>query len=295
MVPGFAGVYWIAVGTFDSRWDFIRDNMWFHSPASAVLLAGTVCTLLFRGLGDWICGVDDENRAHEYRTTLENLLGAVQRIIDAKAERFREETKQLKPTSNTFRKITHPRKQIKIILNEAKGFFDAALASTDGSEFKFDITIIRIDPYSGNCEYFETAQSQWTHSDANKLLTADQSLLKRCITSGDDAFYADKREAIAQGLYVASQRDIDHDNQGTVYCVPITVELPKESGTESGTLKEQFVVTFVTYGASICMPNDVDAIASTKFLFSEFVHRIRLELTLFSIREWQQQKDKKGS
>ena len=91
-------------------------------------------------------------------------------------------------------------------------------------------------------------------------------------------FFADKIKASKDGNYFLSDRDSRY-KKGSVYCYPCFTKLPK------GSIKH--VITIVTYGKTLCYHSDKKAISAIKVIFNEICRRIELELTLKSIKDWQ--------
>ena len=261
---GFIGVY----STWHSEWDIFKDSKAWWVLYWFVLIVGAVI-LTFRSVSSWIPRPPDPNE--NYIESLESLLESVSRIITAKTERFRSKVHQITGTGDAFEIITQPKDQIKVIITEAIRYFPSRIGT---GENQLDITVL-VENDPDEWKFMATSNDTWMRASPETILNG-RSLARRCLSSGEPCFIADKRLASDEGRYIYSQRDRDNNLVGSAFCAPILFEI--------GDVPYRYLVTFSTYGIKICEPDDDDTIAIATQLFLEFVKRIELELLLNSIK-----------
>lgn len=206
--------------------------------------------------------------------SIKELLNSVAVIVGAKADRFRSKLR-LVETNPPFETITRPGEQIAIILSETKKLVDRVCHQRVPPD-AFDATVMY--KQSKNWEYLVTYQTNKGKSSDPNLLLRVNSTAKKTYETGQEQFFASKNEAVRQNCYHRSERDNTVGGDGSIYSKLLKVETPQ--GTN------EFIVTFVTYGFSVCDYRDTESSAAWCLLFREFTRRIEVELILLSIREF---------
>ncbi|WP_417737283.1 hypothetical protein [Rosistilla oblonga] len=267
-LPPIVAIYYTTLDVWGEE-SFISQHAYYHKKIYLTLVGITLATLFFRGLGERLYGAGSE-----YTRSLEALLISVKKIMVAKGHRFRSQLPLIKKTSNVFDMITHPENQIKVILEEAKHFITEHLGL---HEEQFDITIIRCGPYKPEPMFFAWLNQSWKRTLPDKICAAT-STARHCLETGEECFFESKKAAEKDGLYHFSDRDIRNKYVGSIFCRPLLVDLPEAS--------DRYLITFATYGVTVCDVNDKEGKKSIQFIFGEFARRIELELTLKSIQSW---------
>lgn len=106
----------------------------------------------------------------------------------------------------------------------------------------------------------------------------DRKSALRCVIDGTEKmlFFADKRDALALGKYVAGPRDLSNKCVGSVVCRDIGIENPDEM---------RAILSITTYGSQLCETrNQVSRQLIEDLLLPAFESRLRLELALFYIK-----------
>ena len=259
-------------GTLDiwgSDWDSIKahkqEHIWIYCT---VLFAGTF-VLFMRGVKTWIPMPPDPRVA--YIASLEELLEGVSRIITEKTERFRQKCVDVTATGDAFEIITQPKAQVDVIIREAHRYFPSRIGTTGD---QLDITVLA-EVSAGVWDFFATSNDNWTRALPMAIMEG-KSLANWCLRTGQCYFIADKKVANQEERYVYSDRDRANGIVGSAFCSPISFKI--------GQKNYRYLVTFSTYGAKICEPNDLETANNARQLFLQFVKRIELELLLHSIK-----------
>lgn len=209
---------------------------------------------------------------------LTGFIRTVGTVVETKIRRFRSKLKNLKVKTNKFDEITHPKEQLAIIAEEAVAFLSEFCGLNDN---QVDIRIIHRKLPSGGWAY-EYCYQSWTHSDLNTRL-AQGSAGYSCITTGERVFFPDKNKAHLLDKYELSKRDKER-GAGSVYIYPTVIEAPDANS--------QYVISIITYSATLCDPSDQNDIDVTESILREFCRRMELELCLTVIKsvKWPQTK-----
>jgi hypothetical protein len=272
-----SGAYFLIYSTVPESLPLLANFPAFYERLFVVLVVLTVVGTMWQAFGDMIV----DNRL-EYTETLEELLVAVGSIISAKIFRFQSKAQSVTSRQDVFALITHPEEQTQVILDQAKEFL---VRRCGVKSDQFDITVIRVDPYKKTAYYFAQATRNLERTEPRKL-QRNSSAAKACIDSGEPLFIPDKKTAAERGKYFVSERDKRYGGTGSIYCYPVLIPLKE--------VYERFLVTFTTYGATICSPGDKQAEESIVLLFNQFAKRIELELTLFALKEAKANAKKSG-
>ncbi len=198
---------------------------------------------------------------------------SVAMIISAKTHRFREAMLKLGQQKSPFDVITRPDEQIDIILIEAGRYFVDLLGI---DEDRFDITILR--PQEGTESWmfrFYLRKNFGGRADRQP-----ETLLSALTahSTGNELFLPSKKHGEIQAQYTWGQRDEQFGGDGSIFSKPIKVSAPDRT--------DEYLVTFVTYGTTVCSLHDEDASKAWRTLFGEFARRIEVELILLSMKEY---------
>lgn len=280
LLPPITGFYYLSLDVWGDDWSIISSYKPLHTKIFISLFFFSILAAIIRGIGDWYEGISDK----DYIAYLERFSTLTARVVSQKLLRFKNNIKYLKPSGNIFRAITHPKDQINVILN---GWIDLLREIFKIKESAVSITIIRENPHTGGWQYLFKTNQAWRHTKAQKLMSSD-STAKKCTSTGEPQFFACKFAAAKKDQYLLSERDIRINNgHGTVFCYPAFVKTPD--------YEDKFVISLVTYGQRLCDPADSKHVNAIKETLIELCRRIELELTLLSIKEWQDRLQKSQS
>lgn len=266
------------------QWAILKDYTRLHSAITSVLIALSLAALAWRAWAD----VTSRHRVEEYTAILEKLLHIITKIVTFKTIRFQTKLRELKPTTNPFDHITQPEDQIRYICTEAQDFF-AELIERKPEEV--DISVMRYDPYKQKWYFVAITTGPRRHTDPARLMK-EHSIAHHCVNGRTELFVADKRSAEREKTYFMSEKDKHFKCIGSAFCSFLWVATTPE-GTDDREAN-QFVVSFVTYGAQVCESFDHQAEECIKPLFREFVKRIELECTLLVLKKWRENHQKEN-
>ncbi len=263
------GLYWKLIGPLADSYVFVRGHQDILRGLLPFLVGCVFILGVWRAAGDKYLQHDQS-----YAESLQKLLKAIDKIIIAKTKRFEARMSGYSVKESVFKRITHPVDQMKFILGEAVEF----LAESSGvPNEKFSITVIQITGKRSG-KMLASVHSDRKHTEIRKLLEV-RSTAAICLETGDPKFLPDKKLAELSGIYFMSDRDSEHGGRGSLYCEPVDVPINGR--------KVSYLVTFSTYGHQICRAGDRSDEEAVKIYCCQFVRRIRLELTLHTIREYE--------
>ncbi|WP_346837809.1 hypothetical protein [Microbulbifer sp. SAOS-129_SWC] len=280
VLPSFTGAYFLCLDVWGSDWKIVSDHKPFHEFIFSILIIGSLCTAILRGIGDWYEGKSDK----EYIAFIERFSVLTARVVSQKLARFKKNLKRLTPTGNTFRAITHPNDQIDIILQETLGLLREIFKISENAAC---ITIMHSNPNKQDWSYIKDTSGNWVHTPAQELLK-NGSTAANCLETGEAVFFPCKEEAAKLNLYYLSDRDRRMET-GSVFCYPALIQTPNYI--------DSYVISIITYGPTLCDPIDTRHANAIKEILIDICRRIDLELTLRSMRDWQDfhSPTKKGS
>lgn len=203
----------------------------------------------------------------------------IAKIVKYKLQRFQSAANRLKPTDNIFELITKPKDQIKYTFDELKRLL---MKSFSLKENDICITILEQDNETSEARYLYSDNS-WRHTEPNDLINS-KSTAKDCLETGEPRFYPDKFKAAGEGKYYLTERD-KRLKKGSIYCYPVFVSISEH-------IEDKYIISISTYNRVLCEPKEdldsVDIVVDTiEFILEEICKRIKLELTLLSIKNWQ--------
>jgi len=236
-----------------------------------VLIVSTLLVNLFNAIANAI----KSNSNDRYTAFLENFMVSISKVVESKLLRFKQKSHHLKKGGNIFKVITQPEDQIGLIHSES---IDWLRSTFSLEEDEICITIMHTNG-SEQKQYFAfDTQPKWQHTKAKSLLT-NASTASKCLERGENIFHSSKELAEKNGEYLLSERD-KRKGDGSIFCYPVV--------TECADYTDQFVISIVTYGKRMCTPGDIGEEKITKMFLNEICKRLDIELTLYSIKSWQQ-------
>lgn len=208
---------------------------------------------------------------------LKSLLDSVNSVTRSKLRRFEAFLGKLGSANanpnHPFAEITQPQQQIERILENIQ----VALA---------EIHDVRRDDIGISLACHEEGRWRWlalvnveNDLDIDTLCNDPKTTFSLVVNKKQgSAFFADKRKAIEQDVYVPSKRDRSHNNVGSIVVRDLTV------GDGATTLPA--VLSIGTYGLQLCAEDDYGAEkAFNAVLLPCFESRLRLELCLYLIKK----------
>ncbi len=265
-LPLITGSYYLILDVWGDKWSWVSDNQTLHEKIFIGCLAASLLSLFLR-VFQHSAKIDSDETAN---TLLNNFIATVGAIVEAKTQRFRTKSVQLKHNSNKFNHITQPEEQFRVIGNAVSSF---VCNSFGISEDAFDLTIMRKKPGANSWHYIYQHQS-WSHSDPNALLNGSSAASKCCETK-EHTFFPDKYKSARDKQYTLSPRD-KRRGPGSAFIYPASFEA--RSGSDS------YIVSIVTYGKQLCDDWDQPSVAVSASFLREFCRRIELELALHTIK-----------
>jgi len=265
--------YFLVFEIYRNEWSFFIAH---EEPARSLfftLIFFSLFTAILKGVGEWIEEKDFINR-NGFRN---DLILLASKLVRAKLERFKEKSPNVTQRGNIFKSITQPKDQINILLGELTRIIQDRFGL---NEEQLCITIIEEDVNQSGEKiafYAFKTQQDWGRTRAKKLLE-EESTAKKCLEIGEPILHANKYKAAKQGDYFLSERD-DRYSKGSVYCYPCFVKTPSN--------EKRYVISIVTYGKQLCYHGDEEEIDAIKEIFNEICRRLDLELTLKSMKDWQ--------
>ncbi len=254
--------------------DFFSEFGWISNYKNLHLKAFLVILVveLFARILDYCRERFEDGAIDKRRTVLTELLAAVSVIVQTKVTRFREALPKIQNKS-PFDVITQPSEQINAIAMKIEDFFKKVADVPDDC---FDVTIMRTAD-GNNWTYLYYLQRNYSRIEPRNLMKSSvASTAKLAFKSGNEQFFASKQEAAKCNSYHLGDRD-EQKGDGSVYCKP--VKIPMLGATES------FIVTFTSYGTTLCDPRDIYSAEVWCMICREFARRIELELVLLCMKE----------
>ena len=261
--------YFLTLDVWGSDLRIVQKYLTEHKIIFAVLLITTLLTQIFRFISDTMTKTGQE----AYTRSLEDFMALTGRVVEFKLNRFRKNAKNIKPSGDTFKAITHPRDQITYIIDQSLVWMREYFVLLEN---QLSITIIQVDD-NGSKQYFAFEEPRgWNRTRAKEIMAAN-STASLAAKTGEAQFFADKTKAEKTEEYYKSERDKTY-KQGSIYCYPILVQVP------AGTVG--YIISITTYGKFLCVPNDTVSEEITKSIMREICRRIELELTLLAMKEY---------
>lgn len=255
--------------------DFFSEIEWIANYKDTHLKVFFIVLLFELGARvlDYIREKCEEHVTDRHRSVLTELLVSVSVIVQTKVTRFREALPKIGGKS-PFDVITKPDDQINVIGMRIGDYLKSFGSIPDDC---FDVTVMRtIDGETWDYEF--KLQKNFSRPQASRLLDRTVSSTARlAYESGNEQFFASKLTASKDGKYHTGERD-KQKGDGSIYCKPVRIDVPDRT--------ENYVITFTTYGATLCHPLDVPSSDVWTMICREFARRIELELVLLSIKEW---------
>ena len=270
LVPAVTGGYLALKELYGEKWAFFTKLESTHDLITLVLISATIFVALLRGVADsWL-------KRHEggYIDLLHNFIHMTTKIVSIKSTRFKDVARSITENDDVFLLITHPKDQIKAILNEAAHFIRQSF--NIDSEDDLRITILTQLCGSREWDYAFDTHDNWSQTSPNNLMRGP-SAARDCLDTGEPRFHPDKLLAASEGCYLLSDRDKRGEN-GSVYCYPVSIE--------ANGYGRKGIITFTTYNTKLCGNYNKREIKRIATLLREVCRRLELELTLKSIKDW---------
>jgi len=268
VLPAVTAAY---VGLVEIDFSLLRPFPHATKNLLIALIAATLFISFFNAIADAIRSKAEDR----YKSFLENFMVSISKVVKSKLDRFKNKSRTLSKSGNTFKAITHPIDQIGLIHAEA---IDWLKETFNLEEEDICITIMHTNGVE-NKQYFAfDTQPKWQHTKAKNLMS-DNSCAAKSIERGETIFHPSKDKAAKKHEYVLSDRD-KRKGDGSIFCYPVV--------TDCASHTDKFVISIVTYGKRMCIPGDESEEKITKQFLNEICKRLDIELTLYSIKSWQQ-------
>jgi hypothetical protein len=274
VVPGLAGTYFLILDVWGDKWEIVTHYQKQHAIAFMIVIGVSLLILFVRGIADYV----EERRKAKQLDIVERLVLLASRAVKMKLKRFKDEAISIQAGGNVFEKITQPKHQLNLLLDEIVDFLTSKFGL---KEDQVSITIMHFNPQSKRWVFKYETQKDWTHTKPEVLLK-EQSTAKECLDIGEAVFHPDKARAAKKGKYYLSARDKRTKSVGSVYCYP--------AFTQTTLGRDKYLISIVTYGQLLCDPLDTEQANAIRLVFTDICRRIDLELTLESIKFVQQRK-----
>lgn len=273
LLPSLFGVYILCLENKGENWPIFKDHKQLHDDIFFYGIVVSIGFIIIKGLVDNFSSKGDA----EYINFANNLIAIAAHAIESKINRFKECSKNITPAGDTFKLISKPEEQIKLILEESKKLLRESFGY---NEDQISITIIYANGTTNKTYYAFDTNPRWgsTRTKAHKLIAPETfSAASNCLKTGEPIFIANKEKSGKSNNYVISERDKRLKN-GSVYCYPISIVNDK--------FEDKYVISIATYGKLLCNESDIEAKDLISTILREVCRRLELELTLYSIKEW---------
>jgi hypothetical protein len=267
-LPVITGTY---ITLVEIDFEFLRQFPHAKENLLLLLLALTLIVSFYGAIAKALVSKSDEN----YKQFLENFMVAISKVVTTKLDRFKRKAPHLPKTGNIFKEITQPKAQIEQIHKEAVSLLMSTFQLKDD---EVCITIMHIDDAEDKQYFAFNTQPVWIHTKAKKLLS-NKSSAAICLERGESVFHPSKKKAAKCGEYILTERD-ERKGDGSIFCFPVV--------TECADYIDRYVISIVSYGKRVCEPGDNSAEAIARIFFTEICKRLDIELTLNSIKSWQE-------
>lgn len=270
MLPAISATYYLCLDIWKDKWSVIKDHLDQHELIFLVLVGLSLLFLMLRATVEYF-----DERSENHRLDLKDrFILLTSRLVKGKLDRFKAKARSLTPNGNTFKEITQPKDQIRLILSEVVSLLESKFRL---QETELCITIMHEDPKTRRW-YFKHETNESLKHTKPEILLKENSTARECLEIGEAILHVDKVRAANQGKYHLSERD-KRSGDGSVFCYP--------AFTSNRDYEDRYIITIVTYGKMLCDPVDSAQANAIKLIFSDICRRIDLELTLESIKYWQ--------
>lgn len=271
VVPPIVGLYYGTLDIWGDDWGWVKDRKEIHELIFTVLAASTVLILFFKGVREAAEG----SVSKRYQLLTESILQFFNGLVKKKRDRFFNKAKNLKPTADIFRIITHPKDQLEHVLDGTKTFLINGFSINSKN---IGITIIQGRPSDNRWWYALKCDTQKQHTKPRDLMSGS-STARYCYESGDSLFIPDVRKGIKEGMFFESARSKATET-GSIFCKPVRIKV--------GNLEYVYIFTIAVFGQHLCTPYDEDECIACEKILDEVADRVELELYLFSIKQYRE-------
>ena len=273
IVVSMSTCYFLIYELYRTEWSFFLSHEKLANYLFIILIILSLIIGTLSSIADYI----EKNYCKTQDNFKNDLITLTSKLVRAKLDRFKNNSSILKRNANIFLKITHPRDQINLLLNESSRLIQKHFSLNDD---EICITIMQIDNNTSKEKAFFdfSTQKAWKQTKAKTILQKS-SAAKNCLDTGEPLFIVDKKKASKKGEYHLSKRDKKNNNgKGSVYCYPSFTKTPDG--------EKKYIISIVTYNKQIKLSGDKEEIDGIKVILNEICRRIDLELTLKSIKDW---------
>lgn len=266
VAPPIVTLYYVVLSIWGEEWDIVKDNKPIHEVVFSVLAILTVIVLFLKGIAEQVRGSITE----KYHKILQAMVAYFNELVKKKRDRFFQKAKLLKPNTDVFKNITHPKDQLEYALDGTKRLLNSVF---NIDQKNIAITIIQGVMADNKWWYEFKCDAQKQHTRARDIMSSD-STAKYCYETGESIFIPDIRKGIKEGVFLSSERS-NKSEIGSIYCKPVRVKVNDVDYT--------YIFTVVVYGQFICTPYDEAECRACEKLLDEVSDRVELELYLHSM------------
>ncbi len=264
-LPWVTGSYYLILDIWGDKWEIIKNHLPFHEKVFCISLFLSLIALFIRGLLKKRPGLLEADECA--KEVLADFITTIGTIVKSKNDRFKEQLASIKKKSNKFSKITHPKKQLKVIASATSNFLQKSYGLKD-DEISINILFRKEKKWS----YIYTHQD-WNHTEANKLVEECLGII-HCIETGEPLFLPDKIKGAKEKKFHLSRRD-KRRGDGSAYLYPLNHK------TATGPV--DYMISIVTYSKQLCEHYEKQTVEITQSFLREFVRRLEIELCLHTI------------
>jgi hypothetical protein len=269
VVPPIIGLYYGTLDIWGNEWGWVKDYQDLHSFIFTILATFTIVVLFVKGISESCKG----QVAKKYENIIDSMISFFNELVKKKKDRFYHKARNLKPSGDIFKVITHPRDQLEHVLDGTKRFLVSGLSI---DQKNIGITIIQGNVDEKKWWYTLQCDSQKQHTKAKDLMEGS-STARYCFDSGDSLFIPDIRKGVKEGVFFESDRSKKADI-GSVFCKPVRVTVSN--------VEYVYIFTIAVYGQYLCTPYDETECRACEKILDEVADRVELELYLFSIKQF---------
>ena len=270
------GLYYGTLDVWGDDWKWISEHSNIHACIYSILMFLTIVCVIAKCCLEYI---DDKEEARleaikqDREMLLKEFLSFIKNVVHAKRTRFYDRVTrlQLNKKINFFDEITHPKDQLRYIMDQVVHFMKFYGVPRSNIE----MTIIGANDCN-NWKYEVELDRQKNYTDAN-IIMSSTSLARVALDKGESIFLSDLNEGIRQNIFSTSVRSDSVNNVGSIYCKPVTIKIQGKT--------YKYVFTLVSYGTYFCSPNDQNEANEFATLLDEIGDRVELELYLLAMKQ----------
>ncbi|MBA4155745.1 hypothetical protein [Flavobacterium sp.] len=271
VTPPIIALYYGSLDIWGDEWAIFRDYKETHEAIFTYLAIITTVILFLKGVAEQF----RSKISSKYQNILQAMVAYFNELVKKKRDRFFQKARSLKPNTDIFKAITHPKEQLEYALDGTKRL----LSNVFNLESKnIAITIIRGSEKEDTWWYEFKCDEQKQHTKA-KVIMNGNSTAKYCFQTGESIFIPDIRKGVKEGAFLPSERS-KKLGVGSIYCKPVRVEV--------NNIDYIYIFTIVVYGQFMCTPYDEEECRACERLLDEISDRVELELYLHSMKTFKE-------